>query len=91
MLAPFIAELGETKEQLGRVTGERDQARLQAEIATLEREQVQVERDVLQQRLDALEARQRPAQDTTALRAIEPDQTPPTATRRDWWAFWRRS
>ena len=44
MIEPFVKELGETKELLGRVTAERDQA--------------QRDRDALQARLSALEAQQ---------------------------------
>lgn len=46
-LAPLIAEIGETREQLGRVTAERDQAHhdrdaLQARVSTLEATHVEV-------------------------------------------------
>jgi FtsZ-binding cell division protein ZapB len=83
MIEPFVKELGETKEQLGRMTAERDQARIQAEMAALEREQIQAERDALQARLSALETQRAESPATTL-------PTPETATRRAWWAFWRR-
>jgi len=100
MLAPFVQELGQTKQELGRVLAERDQlhverdelqrrAAIQDEAATFERDQIQAERDALEVRVRALEARQRSAQDTTALRAIQPDHTPETATQRPWWRFWK--
>jgi hypothetical protein len=87
MLAPFIAELGDTKEQLGKVTAERNHARLQAEMAILEREQIQAERDALQDRVSALEAQQveSPAQASSAT-----ERATDAATDVQWWMFWKR-
>jgi excisionase family DNA binding protein len=84
MIEPFVKELGETREQLGRVTAERDQARIQAEMAALEREQIQAERDALEARLSVLEAAH------VKVPQSQPD-APQTQLQRVWWAFWRRA
>ena len=88
--------IAELEREAGRMTAERDALQrriaIQEEAAILEREQIQAERDALEARVHALQVRRRSAQDTTALRAIERDATPQTATetrqkprQRRWW------
>jgi hypothetical protein len=94
MIEPFVKELGETKEQLGRVTAERDQARQSAEAAISKLDQMQEERDelltvreTLRVRLSTLEAHQAasPTQPSSAAQtAID------AATDAPWWMFWKR-
>jgi FtsZ-binding cell division protein ZapB len=86
-LAPLVAQISDQAETIGRVTAERDQARIQAEMVTLEREQIQSERDALQARLSALEERhaESPMQASSAPQTATDD-----ATGVPWWQFWRR-
>jgi len=86
-LAPLVAQISDQAETIGRVTAERDQARIQAEMVTLEREQIQAERDALQARLSTLEAAhaESPTQPSSAPQTATDD-----ATDTPWWQFWRR-
>jgi excisionase family DNA binding protein len=81
------ATIADQAETIGRVTAERDQARIQAEMVTLEREQIQAERDALQARMSALEERH-------AESPMQPSSAPQTAIDAaidtPWWQFWRR-
>jgi len=82
-LAPLVAQISDQAETIGRLTAERDQARIQAEMAALEREQIQAERDALEARLSVLEAVH------VEVPQSQPD-APQTQPQRTWWAFWKR-
>ncbi len=86
-LAPLVAQITDQAETIGRVTAERDQARIQAEMLTLEREQIQAERDALQARMSALEAHQ--AESPTQASSV-PETAIDAATDVPWWMFWKR-
>ena len=77
LLAPFIAELGTVREELGRErerreTAERDRDRLQAEV-------------------DALRAAATAAEASQAVAPTPVTIVVPGPPQRAWWAFWRRS
>jgi len=88
-LAPLVAQISDQAETIGRVTAERDQARIQAEMAALEREQIQAERDALQARMSALETLQAESlmQVSSAPETATSDATGTSRKRRQrrWW------
>jgi uncharacterized coiled-coil DUF342 family protein len=75
MLTPFVQELGETKEELGRVRAERD-------IAQQRAKELEAERDSLASRIRLVED-QEPRFEEESSPTLERSQ-------RVWWRFWER-